>query len=148
MFREFETSTWNRFRIVENFLSRVTKWKVDFESSTDYEHMDREVVEDLSDANAVSSKLLFSDKHLILLDVDHICSLVGSSTTGHYHLYIDKELSWRQYRRLLKALMKAGVIEKGYYKVSMKRKATFLRVPGESKKLKSGKEIFDKESDV
>lgn len=133
MFREFETSKWNKFRIVDSFLSRVTKWKVDFDSSTDYEHMDRKVVEDLSDANAVSSQLLFSDKHLILLDIDHTCSLVGSSTAGHYHLYIDRELSWRQYRRLLKALVKAGVIEKGYYNVSKKRKATFLRVPGEKK---------------
>lgn len=67
--------------------------------------------------------------HSVLLDIDMPAALIPSSTEDHYHLYIDKKMSWRQYKRFLRAMMKAGIIEKGYYKVSVKRKATQLRLP-------------------
>jgi hypothetical protein len=70
-----------------------------------------------------------SGTHTPLLDIDMPAALIPSSTEGHYHLYIDKEMTWREYKRFLKAMMKAGIIEKGYYKVSVKRKATQLRLP-------------------
>lgn len=82
------------------------------------------------DANLVSSKLRDSNLHAPVLDIDFWSVLLPSSTEGHYHLYLDKPMTWRTYRRLLRALAKAGVIERGYYKAAKARRATFVRKPG------------------
>lgn len=82
------------------------------------------------DATIVSSEV--ADRpgfHTIMLDIDMTARLVESSTPGHFHLYIDRLLTWWQYRRLLRLLWKIGVIEKGFYKASLRRKATNLRPP-------------------
>lgn len=68
--------------------------------------------------------------HAPVLDIDFEAKLVRSSTDGHYHLYLDKSMSWWRYKRLLKALYKAGIIEKGYYKGSKNTKQTLVRKPG------------------
>lgn len=87
-----------------------------------------------ADANLVSSRLDPEGKlHMPVLDLDFPASLVPSSTPGHFHLYIDKEMDWKTYERLLKALSDAGVIERGYYKASKARKATYVRIPGHTK---------------
>lgn len=81
-------------------------------------------------AEIVSSELRDrTGRHAPCLDIDIPAQLVPSSTQGHSHLYIDTVLTWRQYKRLLKALMKANIIEKGYYGASKRRKSTHLRVP-------------------
>ena len=85
---------------------------------------------DAKDATIVSSEL--DDRrgvHTPALDIDIPARLVESSTPGHSHLYIDIPLTWRQYKRLLRAMMKAGIIEKEFYKASVARKATHLRPP-------------------
>lgn len=71
--------------------------------------------------------------HLPVIDVDLPCDFVPSSTPGHGHLYIDKALTWDQYRILLHVLMVLGIVEPGYVAVSEKRGATFVRKPGEVK---------------
>lgn len=68
--------------------------------------------------------------HLPVIDIDWPCELLPSSTAGHHHLYIDSPMSWREYRKLLKALYKAHIIEEGFYKSSLKYKQTFVRKPG------------------
>lgn len=89
-------------------------------------------------AQVVSSEI--DDKrgrHTIMVDVDLPARLVETTTPGHHHLYIDLELSWWKYRRLLRALMRAGVVSKGYYKMSLQRKATHLRPPWATKGIDS-----------
>lgn len=81
-------------------------------------------------ANLVSSEL--DDKrgwHTPMLDIDLPARLIESSSPGHYHLYIDKPMPWWKYKRLMRALMMAGIIEKNYYKMSVKRKGSHLRPP-------------------
>lgn len=68
--------------------------------------------------------------HLPTLDLDIPCELVESSTPGHHHLYIDMAITWDQYVTLLTTLRDVGIIQEGYYNLSMHRKATFLRKPG------------------
>ena len=67
--------------------------------------------------------------HTVMLDLDYPVTLVESTSTGHYHLYIDKPVPWPQYKRLLTALWKAGLIETGYYKQARELGQTFLRPP-------------------
>lgn len=86
-----------------------------------------------SDAQVVSSEIygvsLISGLHSPALDIDVPAWLIPSSTPGHSHLYIDAPMTWWTYKRLLKALAAAGIIEKGYLKASLKRGRTDLRVP-------------------
>lgn len=67
--------------------------------------------------------------HAPVIDLDFPAHLYPSRTPGHFHLWLDKPMTWREYKALLKALYKAGVIERGFYVMSVKRGKSFLRVP-------------------
>lgn len=71
--------------------------------------------------------------HKPVLDIDFPAQLIPSSTEGHFHLYLDKELPWDKYQRLLTALAEAGVIEVGYANASIARGYTSVRLPWVSK---------------
>lgn len=79
-------------------------------------------------ADVVSSELT-DGRHAPALDLDVPAWLVPSRTEGHSHLYIDVPCTWKQYRKLLKALRDCGIIEPGYYNMALKRRATHLRRP-------------------
>ena len=64
-----------------------------------------------------------------VLDIDFPCALIPSTTEGHFHLYLDKELSYTDYMKLLKVLSEVGIIEEGYYKASKARGYTAVRLP-------------------
>jgi hypothetical protein len=67
--------------------------------------------------------------HTVMVDIDKDVRLVPSTTSGHWHLYIDVAMPWWRYRKLLRALKNAGIIEPGYYRASIMRGHTALRLP-------------------
>jgi hypothetical protein len=67
--------------------------------------------------------------HYPLFDLDYGAVLHDSRTPGHYHLYLDRPIKWRAFKRVLRAMRKAGLIEDGFYKMTKKRGQAFLRVP-------------------
>jgi hypothetical protein len=71
----------------------------------------------------------YTGQHSIMLDIDLPATLIESSTVGHHHLYIDHAMPWKQYKRLLKALAEAGVIERGYDHAAIRQGSTMLRPP-------------------
>lgn len=81
------------------------------------------------EALVASSETHIQGVHRPVLDLDVPAQLVPSTTPGHHHLYIDVDMSWPTYKRLLRALAKAGVIEAGYAKASIHRGASFVRLP-------------------
>jgi hypothetical protein len=83
----------------------------------------------LSESNLVCSDRKDDDLHIPILDVDMPAMLLKSSTYGHYHLYIDKPMSWENYCKLLDVLAEVGILEQGYVDVSKKRKRTQVRTP-------------------
>lgn len=84
--------------------------------------------EDLGDL-VVSSKL-GNGMHSPVLDLDYQATLIPSTTPGHNHLYLDGvQLSWWRYRVLLRCLAWAGVIETAYYRHSVHRRGTAVRLP-------------------
>jgi hypothetical protein len=87
-----------------------------------------------SDANTISS-LVCPGIHAPVLDIDFEARLIPSSTLGHYHLYLDKAITWKKYRKLLKALAKAEIIEPGYARSSIWRGYSAVRKPGVLKKV-------------
>jgi hypothetical protein len=64
-----------------------------------------------------------------VLDLDLPAQLIPSSTPGHFHLYLDVELSHSTYMDLLTALAAAGIIERGYADASRERGYTAVRLP-------------------
>lgn len=88
-----------------------------------------EEVRSLADAEAVSSQVWGTDKHKIAIDIDMPAALVPSSTEGHFHLYIDKEIAWAEYKEVLIVLCEAGILSEKYVRESINRGYTSLRTP-------------------
>lgn len=82
----------------------------------------------VQDADVVSSELP-NGKHAPCIDIDVPIRAIESTTPDHWHLYIEHEMTWREYKRVLRALVAAGVVEKGYYRASKARRGTHVRLP-------------------
>lgn len=86
--------------------------------------------DDLNEAHVITSRTAEdSNKHKVVIDLDLSAVLVPSSTKGHFHLFIDKELGWEQYAKLLGALQDAGLLEEGYVNAALSRGFTAVRLP-------------------
>lgn len=81
---------------------------------------------DINKANLVGS-LLTNGNHGPCIDLDYPCRLFPSRTPGHFHLYLEKEVTWERYEPILKAMADAGLIEQGFYKSAALRQQTYLR---------------------
>lgn len=85
--------------------------------------------DDLSKANLISSKVKGTTRHKPIFDLDFEAALLPSSTEGHYHLYLDKELTNDQMERLVRVLHEIGILAQGNLNQWTRNKAQFLRVP-------------------
>lgn len=95
---------------------------------------DRQVCPE-DEATLVSSKMFGVDDnyHMPVLDIDYKATLVESSTPGHYHLYLNHWVKWEDYKKLLKAMERCGLLQPGFVNNSIKRGASFARLPGVKK---------------
>lgn len=59
--------------------------------------------------------------HMPVIDIDHPCRLVESETPGHFHLFIDVEMTWE----LLGGLVAVGIVEPGHHAACSARKVAF-----------------------
>lgn len=108
---------------------------VDF--GNDYDGKGSTLTDSLDEANVCTSLVaedltwLYGDqpRHRPVLDIDIPATLVPSSTPGHSHLYLDVELSWPAYQKLLDALAEVEIIEPGYAKASKARGFSAVRLP-------------------
>lgn len=92
--------------------------------------LDRDEVTALPDwANLVSSRTT-SGKQMPILDLDFPHAVIDSSTPGHKHLYLDREISNWRWVALMIGLRLAHVIEPGFFIWSMRRRGNFVRLPG------------------
>lgn len=108
-------------------LPRVFRRVITF--TTSYDSYTRNALCSADQANIITSEVANSTLHAPVLDIDIPCALIPSSTPGHFHLLIEKPLSWRGYRRLLKALGRAGIVEHQFVKASLVRGYSSVRVP-------------------
>ena len=94
-----------------------------------------DVADNINDAQVITSRVEFPENspelnmHRPILDIDFPAQLIPSSTEGHFHLYLDKPMPWSTYKKLLRALAEAGIIEGGYARASEARKYTAVRLP-------------------
>lgn len=110
--------------------------RVDVLNGVNYEDpsVSREIVAEVKNANIITSEVAGTFDHKPVLDIDLGCKLIPSTHAGHYHLYIDKQMSWDKYKKLLEALKEGGIIEPGYFQAALARKYTGVRLPWIRKK--------------
>jgi hypothetical protein len=72
-------------------------------------------------------------RHMPVLDFDVPIQVLPSSQLGHYHLYIDHEVGWNKYVKIMEAFEAAGIVEKGFVSASKEKGWTGLRPPGVTK---------------
>lgn len=86
---------------------------------------------DYEDANLISS-YMEGEKgiHMPVLDIDYPARLIPSSTEDHYHLYLDIPVGWEEFKEVLLAMKKAGMLQEGFVDNMIERGATFVRKPG------------------
>lgn len=94
--------------------------------------LDRWPVEHARDANLVSS-LTFNGTHAPIIDLDFPHRVVPSSTPGHSHLFLDVEMSRFKLIVLMLTLWFCGVVEMGHAVWTIRRGASFVRIPGQPK---------------
>lgn len=90
---------------------------------------ERVLTTDTDQANVITSRVDGTDLHKPVLDLDLPATLLPSSTPGHFHLLIDKAMTWEAYEALLHALADAGLVEPGYVSASQSRGYTAVRLP-------------------
>lgn len=78
------------------------------------------------DANLVSS-LCADGQHMPAIDIDLPIRVKPSSTEGHFHLFIDKKIPAEKYWELLRVMADCGIVEQGFYELSVARGSSFLR---------------------
>jgi hypothetical protein len=91
---------------------------------------------DSEKANLIGS-LCADGSHMPALDIDLPCSLVPSTTEGHFHMYIDKPMSFMAYKKLVAAFIEAGIVEPNIMKYMEMNGMTTLRPAKVKKKPRS-----------
>lgn len=87
------------------------------------------------EANLVTSLVVGTkDKHQPALDIDFEARLYPSHTPGHHHLFLNKEMSHKDYIKMLRCLAEVGILEKGWVETARKEGYTGLWLPGEKAK--------------
>lgn len=110
-------------RLVTQIGRRVGK--VDFKAKYGRNNFRQSTPEE---ANAILS-VCDDGMHAPCIDLDFPAYLIASSTPGHFHLYIDKKITWPQYRTILNAFKEAGLIQDGWWRNAMQERTTTLRLP-------------------
>lgn len=84
-------------------------------------------------ANLITSKVerypYGVEYHRPVLDIDFEAQLIPSSTPGHYHLYLDKQIPKQTYMNLLTVLKQAGIVQPGFADAAIERGASSVRLP-------------------
>ena len=88
----------------------------------------------VNDATVITSEVKhprpeLPNAHKVALDIDLPIKVIESSTPGHGHLYIDHEMSWENYVKLMEVMVEVGLLERGYLGASLQRGFTSLRLP-------------------
>ena len=81
------------------------------------------------DDGELVGSLVGDDMHQAIFDVDGGVEVVPSRTPGNHHLYFDKQLTWRQYRRVMRVLGRVGLVDPVWARLASRRGQAFLRRP-------------------
>lgn len=67
--------------------------------------------------------------HFPVFDVDNnLFHIRESASPGHHHVFFDNPVTWSQYKKLLKAMSAAGMVDPRWVKMTLRRKNGVLRI--------------------
>jgi hypothetical protein len=93
----------------------------------------------LEEAPPQTAELVCSDVgmglHKPVIDLDLPAKLVPSGTPGHSHLYLEQEVPFEDYMRILEALAFAGIVQWGFHDSTRERGFGSVRHPNRPKKV-------------
>lgn len=125
------------------------------DSGEDWWDDQRVAVVDPDRANLIGSRLVDQPNerrtgtlHAPVIDIDLECHLLPSTTPGHFHLYIEKAVSWEAYGEMLTAMCDAGIVEPGYVDAALHRGMSHVRKPGVMKQKDDVPEWHDEPDDL
>lgn len=111
-----------------------------FKVTSEEFHADRpdlrpRIVASLAEANLIDSRVPGKEGlHRPIFDFDGIeCTLIPSSTPGNFHLYLEKEVEFDKFLKVLEAMVEAGLIQRGFHQLTRLRGAAYARKPGVKK---------------
>lgn len=81
------------------------------------------------EANLISSEVKGGRHHKIVLDIDHEAVLIPSSTPGHSHLIINKNLTEQKFYHFVRACHDIGLIADGNLRQADMWGGQFIRFP-------------------
>jgi hypothetical protein len=81
------------------------------------------------EVNVITSKVNGRRKHKVVLDLDYDAALIPTSTPGHFHLLIDKDVDEDAYEDFLLACHNIGLIADGNLNQWSMHRRQFLRLP-------------------
>lgn len=87
-----------------------------------------DVVATIDHMNVFGSRL-DNGNHVPLFDFDFPVELVPSSTPGHFHLYVSKEIGWEHYRDILLAMRRARLLDAGWVDSALEERCATIRPP-------------------
>ena len=138
------------FKVAGNLISAFMETLADSNSKSFEGEPDRhKVLRQLEVSNIVGSEVRNSDSskftlseatsghdtmHKPVLDIDMPVWVKESTTEGHFHLIIDHEMPWRDYRKLLIIMKEVGILEKGFVDAALSRKGSWIRTPWTKKR--------------
>ena len=76
-----------------------------------------------------------SGLHAPCIDLDFPVQLRPSSAPGHFHLFLQTEIPWEDYLKLLTVMEEIGLVQKGVLEVAKQRKQTVVFEPGKKQEL-------------
>jgi hypothetical protein len=95
--------------------------------------VDQEAANVVTSCEDDSSPWAAPDIHLPVLDLDFPIVAEPSTTEGHFHLYIDRAMTWDQLVKLMDVMEEVGLLETGYVEAAKIRSYSSVRLPGVKK---------------
>jgi hypothetical protein len=101
--------------------------------SQETKHPDPEFLDADHDNATLVTSMTKTGWHMPVIDIDLPCMLVPSSRPGHFHLYINRKMSFDEMMAILRAMNDAGVVQDGIINHVQRRGYASVRYPGVTK---------------
>jgi len=83
--------------------------------------------------------------HFPVLDIDSpYVRMIPSRTPGHFHMYLDRSISWDAFKSLLNVLANCGIVDPNWAAASIRQHCAFLRPSPNDNVVRKARERLDK----
>jgi hypothetical protein len=80
------------------------------------------------DAKLLVGSRLMNYDHLPVLDIGFSAALLETGGQGRYSLSLNHAIAWRAYKRVMRSMVKAGLLDLTFYREALKNRQTFMPI--------------------